>query len=110
MEVTRESNLYDIYIHTFVIPACFLVDFNDVLPQVEEAIRNATFLSIDCEFTGLNTVRDINPYDTQEQYYKKVRNTSRNFLVIQYGLTAFRLVFGMLFYHVFINLLSCMKV
>lgn len=67
-----------------------LLDFDEALPQVEEAINNATFICIDCEFTGLNTVSDVNAYDTQKQYYEKVRNASKDFLVIQYGISAFR--------------------
>lgn len=67
-----------------------LLDFNEVLLKALEAISNATFLSIDCEFTGLNILLDINAYDTQKQYYEKVRKTSKDFLVIQYGLSAFR--------------------
>ncbi len=31
----------------------FLIDFRDVLPEISEAITNASFLSVDAEFTGL---------------------------------------------------------
>ncbi|XP_065158175.1 poly(A)-specific ribonuclease PARN-like [Atheta coriaria] len=60
------------------------------LPGIEEAIKNASFLAIDCEFTGLITSCKINPYDTPEEYYQKIRLCSKDFLVIQFGLSAFR--------------------
>lgn len=88
MEVTKASKFFLISI------VCrFILDFTDfdkVLPQVIEAINNATFVVIDCEFTGLNTVSDVNVFDSQKQYYEKVRNASKDFLVIQYGISAFR--------------------
>ncbi|CAG9817861.1 unnamed protein product [Phaedon cochleariae] len=65
-------------------------NFTKVLPEVEKAIQNCTFLSIDCELTGLNVTRNINSYDAPGQYYDKVRNNCKEFLVIQYGLSTFR--------------------
>ncbi|XP_044758670.1 poly(A)-specific ribonuclease PARN-like [Coccinella septempunctata] len=65
-------------------------NFEEVLPKVKKSIEEATFLSIDCELTGLNTIRNINAFDTIEQYYNKVRENCREFLVIQYGITAFK--------------------
>jgi len=65
-------------------------NFNEVLPQIKEATERADFISIDCELTGLNTGTDINAFDTQRQYYEKVRKSSKDFLVIQYGLCFFR--------------------
>ncbi|KAJ8957351.1 hypothetical protein NQ318_004830 [Aromia moschata] len=65
-------------------------NFKSVLPEVEAAIKKCTFMSIDCEMTGLNTVHNINVYDTPKQYYEKVRKSCKEFLVIQYGLSMFR--------------------
>ncbi|KAF2898114.1 hypothetical protein ILUMI_08056 [Ignelater luminosus] len=65
-------------------------NFSEVLPKIKEAIHNADFIAIDCELTGLNTGLDINAYDTQRQYYDKVRKGAKNFLIIQYGLCIFR--------------------
>ncbi|KAJ8923107.1 hypothetical protein NQ315_001660 [Exocentrus adspersus] len=65
-------------------------NFKSILPDVEKAINNCTFLSIDLEFTGLDLVRNINAFDTPEQYYQKLRRNCKEFLVIQYGLSIFR--------------------
>ncbi|KAL1497733.1 hypothetical protein ABEB36_008640 [Hypothenemus hampei] len=66
-------------------------NFKDVLPDIEEGIKNCTFLSIDCELTGLKTVSNyVNAFDTPKQYYQKVIKDCREFLVIQYGITLFR--------------------
>nr|XP_023028571.1 poly(A)-specific ribonuclease PARN-like [Leptinotarsa decemlineata] len=65
-------------------------NFHSVLPDVEKAIENCSFLSIDCELTGLYSVRNINSFDTPCDYYEKMRNNSKDFLVIQYGLSTFR--------------------
>ncbi|CAH0564741.1 unnamed protein product [Brassicogethes aeneus] len=65
-------------------------NFNEVLPKIKESIKNSSFMSIDCELTGLNVARNINAFDTPAEYYNKVRVNSRDFLVIQYGLSIFR--------------------
>ncbi|RZB38999.1 poly(A)-specific ribonuclease PARN [Asbolus verrucosus] len=65
-------------------------NFKEILPKLEEDINRSTFLAIDCEFSGLNVVSEINAYDTPKQYYEKVRKNCKEFLVIQYGLSAFR--------------------
>lgn len=65
-------------------------NFEAVSTKVKKSIEEATFLSIDCELTGLNTIRNINAFDTIQQYYNKVKENCREFLVIQYGITAFR--------------------
>lgn len=65
-------------------------NFYQLIPEIKEAIEKCDFISIDCELTGLNTVNDINAFDTQKQYYEKVRKSSKNFLIIQYGLCMFR--------------------
>lgn len=57
---------------------------------MEEAIDECTFMGIDCELTGLNTVRNIKAFDTVEEYYGKIRNHCKDFLVIQYGISTFR--------------------
>jgi len=66
-----------------------LTDFLDVLPELDEVLENATFLSIDGEFTGLNSGPDTSAFDTPAQYYAKVQSGSMNFLLVQFGLSAF---------------------
>ncbi|XP_018572032.1 poly(A)-specific ribonuclease PARN isoform X2 [Anoplophora glabripennis] len=65
-------------------------NFKTVLPDVEKTINDCTFLSVDCELTGLDLVRNINTFDTPGQYYGKLRSNCKEFLVIQYGLSMFR--------------------
>ena len=56
---------------------------------MNEAIENATFLSIDGEFTGLNSGPDAGAFDTPAQYYAKLRTGSMDFLLVQFGLSVF---------------------
>lgn len=66
-------------------------NFKATLPEIETAIKNCTFVSIDTELTGLKTsLNKINAFDTPKQYYEKVIKDCRQFLVVQYGLTFFR--------------------
>ncbi|CAG9865268.1 unnamed protein product [Phyllotreta striolata] len=65
-------------------------NFNEALPEIEKCIEDSLFVSIDCEFSGLNTVRNINAFDTPEEYYKKMRTNSKDFLIMQYGLSTFK--------------------
>jgi poly(A)-specific ribonuclease len=65
-------------------------NFKEILPELENVINKSTFLSIDCEFSGLNVVSEINAFDTPKQYYEKIRKNCKDFLVIQYGISAFR--------------------
>ncbi|XP_022911261.2 poly(A)-specific ribonuclease PARN-like [Onthophagus taurus] len=65
-------------------------NFEEVLPKIKESVDKSTFLTIDCELTGLSTTNDVNSYDTQKSYYEKVRKGCKDFLVIQYGICTFR--------------------
>lgn len=57
---------------------------------MKKSIDEADFICIDCELTGLDTVKNINPFDSIPKYYLKVKESSREFLVIQYGISTFR--------------------
>lgn len=71
----------------------FILDFNEFLPEIQEAINDCLFVSIDSELTGLNTVpNSINTFDTPAQYYTKFRKCCKEFLVIQYGLSIFKYI------------------
>lgn len=71
---------------------CLLTDFQAVLKSLDEELRNAAFLAIDTEFTGLQNGSDFRLFalDTPAERYKKVREGSRSFLVIQFGLCIFQ--------------------
>ncbi|XP_070166394.1 poly(A)-specific ribonuclease PARN [Polyergus mexicanus] len=64
-------------------------NFQDVLSELDSILQNATFLSIDGEFTGLNSGPDAGPFDTPAQYYTKLRTGSMDFLLVQFGLSIF---------------------
>lgn len=74
---------------TFILFTLRFSDFQDVLSELESVIENATFLSIDGEFTGLNSGPDAGPFDTPAQYYGKLRAGSMDFLLVQFGLSVF---------------------
>lgn len=53
-------------------------------------IEECAFVSLDGEFTGLASERNLMPFDTSEEYYLKQLKTSRGFILIQLGLTFFK--------------------
>lgn len=65
------------------------LNFQDVLSELDNVLPKATFLSIDGEFTGLNSGPDAGPFDTPAQYYSKLRAGSMDFLLVQFGLSVF---------------------
>ncbi|XP_049291328.1 poly(A)-specific ribonuclease PARN-like isoform X1 [Anopheles funestus] len=65
-------------------------NFIEQLPLIRETIRNATFFAMDCEFTGLASDRTIFPFDTPEEVYLKMVENSAQYIIIQFGLCAFR--------------------
>ncbi|CAK9803923.1 Poly(A)-specific ribonuclease PARN [Anthophora plagiata] len=64
-------------------------NFQEVLVELDDVLKNATFLAIDGEFTGLNSGPDAAAFDTPAQYYAKLRTGSMDFLLIQFGLSVF---------------------
>lgn len=66
--------------------------FNELLPQIVEDIKNAHFVAIDSEFTGLGTATKDFQYDvldTLEQRYSKAAQVCRTFLPLQIGICTF---------------------
>lgn len=66
-----------------------MTDFQQVLSELDQVLKDATFLAIDGEFTGLNSGPDAKPFDTPSQYYQKLKSGSMDFLLVQFGLSAF---------------------
>ena len=66
-----------------------LLDFYELLPEIKQTIKASVFLAIDGEFTGLNTGQEVHGCETPDSYYAKLRNSSLEFLFIQFGLAAF---------------------
>ncbi|XP_050502128.1 poly(A)-specific ribonuclease PARN isoform X3 [Diabrotica virgifera virgifera] len=65
-------------------------NFSSLFSEIEKAINASLFVSIDCELSGLNIVRNIKAFDTPQEYYSKMRINSKDFLVLQYGISTFR--------------------
>lgn len=59
------------------------------MPLISDSIEKADFFSIDAEFTGLINGRDVSVFDSPEDYYIRIMNGSCDFLLIQFGLSAF---------------------
>ncbi|KAI8075056.1 CAF1 family ribonuclease-domain-containing protein [Gongronella butleri] len=66
-------------------------EFEVMLPSIREALKEADFIAIDAEFTGLKPP-DVS-YHTQDDpqtRYTKVCESVRTYTVIQYGVCAFK--------------------
>ena len=61
-----------------------------MLPQIVKDIEESAFVSIDGEFSGLASERNILPFDTSEEFYLKQLKTSSGFNLIQLGLSFFK--------------------
>ncbi|XP_001634577.2 poly(A)-specific ribonuclease PARN [Nematostella vectensis] len=65
-------------------------NFSQCLPIVSEAIEEASFLAVDAEFSGLNSHwKQQNALDSPQERYTKLKNTSHDFIIVQFGLCAF---------------------
>lgn len=67
-----------------------LVDFDSLFSDVQDSIRKCSFMAVDTELTGLR-VSELkeNYFDTMEERYQFVRDTSGKYLIIQFGLVTF---------------------
>lgn len=60
------------------------------MPEITKDIEESCFISIDCEFTGVCSERNIMPFDSSKEYYEKTLKTSKGFIIVQLGLTMFK--------------------
>ncbi|XP_076653140.1 poly(A)-specific ribonuclease PARN isoform X2 [Halictus rubicundus] len=65
------------------------LNFQEILSELDDVIKHASFLAIDGEFTGLNSGPDAGAFDVPAQYYAKLRAGSMDFLLVQFGLSVF---------------------
>ncbi|KAL1417575.1 hypothetical protein MTO96_006130 [Rhipicephalus appendiculatus] len=65
-------------------------NFQEQYGVLKAALENASFVAIDCEFTGLELERSTHAYDTPEERYRKLRESSLDFLVVQVGVCVFQ--------------------
>lgn len=61
-----------------------------MLPEIVKDIEESSFISFDGEFTGLASERNVMPFDTSQEYYEKRLRTSSGFILVQFGLTFFK--------------------
>ncbi|XP_053392664.1 poly(A)-specific ribonuclease PARN-like isoform X3 [Mercenaria mercenaria] len=66
-------------------------NFQESLEVIESAVKEASFIAIDGEFTGLNHagLTHTAVFDTPEERYHKLVQGSGDFMLIQFGLCAF---------------------
>lgn len=60
-----------------------------MLEEFDEVIKEATFFSIDSEFTGLFSERTP-PFITPNDFYQKLQSGTDDYSIVQLGITAFR--------------------
>lgn len=67
-------------------------NFTEKLDEIADAIQQATFLSVDTEFTGLDALDHghISPFDTPAERFAKMCKGSLDFLIVQFGLCTFK--------------------
>ncbi|TPX32147.1 hypothetical protein SmJEL517_g04693 [Synchytrium microbalum] len=65
--------------------------FDAILPTIAEAIQQADFVAIDTELTGLNNGQSTAyaALDTPQDRYSKLRKSSQQFSITQYGVSCF---------------------
>lgn len=67
----------------------YILDFNEMLPALSDDIKSSSFLSLDCEFTGISD-NNVSAFDTPEEVYEKTCNSTEGYIIVQFGLTIFR--------------------
>jgi len=66
-------------------------NFLAVLPEVEEAIESADFVSFDTEFTGLtNKSEKVFMYEETSERYRKILKNTESYMQVQFGLCTFK--------------------
>uniref|UniRef100_T1IEU5 Uncharacterized protein n=1 Tax=Rhodnius prolixus TaxID=13249 RepID=T1IEU5_RHOPR len=65
-------------------------NFKELLPEIKNVINSASFICLDGEFTGLSNADNIASFATPSEYFCKLRSSALDFLVVQFGLSAFR--------------------
>ena len=67
----------------------FKENFNQTFPIFKDTVDKASFVSFDCEMTGvtLEPKTDGTKYDTQQFRYYKTREVIKKFELIQLGFT-----------------------
>ncbi|XP_024876104.1 pre-piRNA 3'-exonuclease trimmer-like [Temnothorax curvispinosus] len=68
-------------------------NFNKVYPHLEHTLKNASFIAIDGEFTGIEGDDAKNSlFDSVHERYENNRRHIQPYIIIQFGISAFRRV------------------
>ncbi|XP_021916008.1 pre-piRNA 3'-exonuclease trimmer-like isoform X2 [Zootermopsis nevadensis] len=69
-------------------------NFEQKYPKIVESLRNAVFIAVDTEFTGLLSDPDFKAslFDTSNERYDKLRRSVQHFIIMQIGICTFRFV------------------
>uniref|UniRef100_A0A0V0G5L2 Putative polya-specific ribonuclease parn n=1 Tax=Triatoma dimidiata TaxID=72491 RepID=A0A0V0G5L2_TRIDM len=65
-------------------------NFKELFTEIKDVINSASFICLDGEFTGLSNGENVTSFATPSEYYSKLRSGALDFLVVQFGLSAFR--------------------
>ncbi|BFZ20795.1 hypothetical protein BsWGS_23834 [Bradybaena similaris] len=69
-------------------------NFKDQLSSIYAAIQECDFVAVDCEFSGLDCSAPGHAtcFDTPEERYQKIKANCSEFIIVQFGLCAFKAV------------------
>ncbi|KMQ98242.1 poly -specific ribonuclease parn-like domain-containing protein 1 protein [Lasius niger] len=66
-------------------------NFSTIYPHLERVLKDASFIAIDTEFTGINVDEVKNSlFDSINERYEKQRCNVQSYIIIQFGITAFQ--------------------
>ncbi|KAF7995092.1 hypothetical protein HCN44_004564 [Aphidius gifuensis] len=67
-------------------------NFKEFYPKISTALKEASFIGIDCEFTGINhqSIPHATLFDSMQQHYDKLRRNIESYIAVQIGITAFK--------------------
>ncbi|CAH1801558.1 unnamed protein product [Owenia fusiformis] len=66
-------------------------NLDDHIQDIAESIKTCCFIAIDTEFSGLKSSLETKPslFDDGEERYRKLRGSSSQFLIVQFGLSMY---------------------
>lgn len=65
-------------------------NFFEKLPLIEKLIRDADFISIDLEMTGVKSDSRIYSFDSSQKGYQKMISSASKYTITQLGLCPFK--------------------
>ncbi|XP_076289779.1 pre-piRNA 3'-exonuclease trimmer [Lasioglossum baleicum] len=68
-------------------------NFQELYPDIEDSIKNATFIAMDSEFSGIQShdhEQKYSLFDSIDDRYKLLKQTLKPFIIIQFGIAAFQ--------------------